>query len=70
MRQVMPHRNNMSLRRNKCKIFLRGQTTNARCATILQQRFARPKKAGGENLAECRGLQGIQRSISGIVSYR
>ena len=23
MRQVMPHRNNMSLHRNKCKIFLR-----------------------------------------------
>jgi hypothetical protein len=38
MRQVMPHRNNMSLHRNKCKIFLRGRTVIAGTATILQQR--------------------------------
>ena len=37
MRQVMPHRNNMSLHRNKCKIFLRRRGAIAGAVTILQQ---------------------------------
>ena len=37
MRQVMPHRNNMFLRRSECKIFLGGRLANARCATFPQQ---------------------------------
>ena len=37
MRQVMPHRNNMSLHRNKCKIFLRGREAIVAAVTILQQ---------------------------------
>ena len=38
MRQVMPHRNNIAVRRTKCKIFFanrrRGRRKIARCAPV------------------------------------
>jgi hypothetical protein len=36
MRQVMPHRNNMCLHRNRCKIILRHLEVIVVSATILQ----------------------------------
>jgi hypothetical protein len=36
MRQIMPHRNNMSLHRNKCKTFLPPERGFVGPATILQ----------------------------------
>jgi hypothetical protein len=41
MRQVMPHRNNMCLRRNKGKRFLRLKTAFRKGAAILQHAFRR-----------------------------
>ena len=39
MRQVMPHRNNISVRRTKCKTFLRRLAANVRvCDDFGQQR--------------------------------
>jgi hypothetical protein len=52
MRQVMPHRNNMSLHRNKSKRFLLGSAANARSATILQQQPQARKTAGGKERYE------------------
>jgi hypothetical protein len=37
MRQVMPHRNNIGLHRNKCKIFLSPALEIAGSATFLSQ---------------------------------
>jgi hypothetical protein len=37
MRQIMPHRNNIHLRRIKCKIFLRPHIEIATSATFLPQ---------------------------------
>jgi len=50
MRQVMPHRNNMSLHRNKCKIFLLEGTVIAEPATNLQQPAVVIKFAAAENV--------------------
>ena len=40
MRQIMPHRNNIHLRRIKCKIFLRPHIEMPESATFLPQRGA------------------------------
>ena len=37
MRQVMPHRNNIHLRRTKCKIFVKAAPELAAGATFLPQ---------------------------------
>ena len=37
MRQVMPHRNNIHLRRTKCKVFMRAALELAGSATFLPQ---------------------------------
>ena len=50
MRQVMPHRNNMSLHRNKCKIFLPARAVIALTATNLQQAAAASKSVQAENV--------------------
>jgi hypothetical protein len=50
MRQVMPHRNNMSLHRNKCKIFLLERAVIAEPATNLQQPAPAIKFAEAENV--------------------
>ena len=56
MRQVMPHRNNMSLHCNKCKIFLRGRTVIARGVMILQQFAEAAKTVDVKNSIENNGL--------------
>ncbi len=40
MRQIMPHRNNIHLRRINCKIFLNVCRRMRACATFLPQRYS------------------------------
>jgi hypothetical protein len=65
MRQIMPHRNNMSLHRNKCKLFL------ARCgvfwnsATILQHRVAATNSGQKNNGRKNNALQVFEVFVDG-----
>ena len=46
MRQIMPHRSNIGVRRPKCKIFLSEPIQMARSATFFPHR-PKPRTAGG-----------------------
>jgi len=56
MRQIMPHRNNIRLRRIKCKVFLSVIALMLWSATFLQQRPAKQDVKGCYFLMSNNGL--------------
>ena len=68
MRQVMPHRNNMCMRRSKGKGFLRRVAVFRGGAAILQHTFRRRKFRRFNNIIRYKGLRRAQAPPSGATS--
>ena len=57
MRQVMPHRNNMCMRRSEGKPYLRFCAGFHGSATNLQQTFDRPESSSENNIIRNKSLR-------------